>query len=382
MTKRKPPARKKSSSSPSRAKSSQSNLSLGTILIILIIAALVYFLNLDLNPNLATPTPPVIVGAGDGWYEIYFTDPTCPPEAQRRGGIDETVAADMRQAQLQVDVAAYELNAPPIVDALLELAARGVTVRVVVDSDHADKPAVVQLRNNNIRVEEDGRSAIMHNKFVVIDGRIVWTGAMNLTTNDVHCNNNNFVRFDSPELAANYIEEMNEKYDDGQFGPRSPDTTPNERISINGVVIENYFAPEKSIAPIIAAEINKAQRDIRFMAFAFTHEDIGEAMLERAEAGVNVTGVFETTGSNTAFSYYPPMRDAGLPNLQVRQDGNPRMMHHKVIIIDGQTTIFGSFNFTASANDSNDENIVIVHDPTFASFFVEEFNTVWQEAQR
>jgi phosphatidylserine/phosphatidylglycerophosphate/cardiolipin synthase-like enzyme len=105
-------------------------------------------------------------------------------------------------------------------------------------------------------------------------------------------------------------------------------------------------------------------------------------MLERAEAGVTVRGVFETTGSETQFSYYGDMQDTGLANVQVRQDGNPRVMHHKVIIIDRQTVVLGSFNFSASANDNNDENIVIVHDPTFTSFFVEEFNTVWSEARQ
>jgi phosphatidylserine/phosphatidylglycerophosphate/cardiolipin synthase-like enzyme len=56
-------------------------------------------------------------------------------------------------------------------------------------------------------------------------------------------------------------------------------------------------------------------------------------------------------------------------------------MHHKVFIIDRETVIFGSFNFSDSANRRNDENILIVHDPVFASFFVEEFEAVWQEAQ-
>jgi len=221
----------------------------------------------------------------------------------------------------------------------------------------------------------------MHNKFIVIDGRFTWMGSLNFTSNGVYCNNNNLVRIDSPRLASNYITEMNEMYDGREFGPRSPVNTPNERLNINGVLVENYFAPEKELAPIIADLISQAQNDIKFMAFSFTHEDIGEAIFDRAEDGVNVQGVFETTGSNTDFSYYPDMAAAGLANLQVRQDGNPRIMHHKVIILDGATTILGSFNFTGNANDSNDENILIVHDPEFTSYFLEEFAAVWNNAR-
>jgi phosphatidylserine/phosphatidylglycerophosphate/cardiolipin synthase-like enzyme len=205
---------------------------------------------------------------------------------------------------------------------------------------------------------------------------------MNFTTNGVYCNNNNIVRIDSPQLAQNYIAEMSEMYDDRQFGPRSAVNTPNEHLTIGGAAVENYFASESELGPIIGDLVNSAQSEILFMAFSFTLDLIGEPMLDRAEAGVNVRGVFETTGSETDFSYYGDLLDFGLENINVRQDGNPRIMHHKVIIVDRQTVLFGSFNFSNNANDSNDENIVVVHDPTFASFFVEEFNTIWAEAKQ
>lgn len=318
---------------------------------------------------------------GEGWYQIYFTNPVCPPEEERMGGLDELIAADILAAQEQVDVASFDLDAEPIVNALIELEERGIPVRVVTDTDNADLSSIRRLRRNGISVIEDDRSALMHNKIVVIDGRILWMGSTNLTSNDIYCYNNNLARFDSPELVANYLTEVAEMYDDREFGPRSPENTPDPDLTLNGIRIENYFAPETEVAPIIAAAIEQAQSEILFMAFSFTNESIGEAMIAKAEAGLTVQGVFETTGSDTDFSYFPPMREVELGNLQVRQDGNNRFMHHKVIIIDRQTVIFGSFNFTDSANDSNDENILIVHDPTFASYFVEEFNFVWEEAK-
>ena len=315
------------------------------------------------------------------WYDLYFTNPTCPDEENRVGGIDEIIADDLLKAQAQVDVAAFDLDSPPIVNALIELEERGVTVRVVTDEDNGKLSSINRLRRNGISVVEDKRSAIMHNKFIVIDGRYVWTGSMNFTTNGVYCNNNNMARIDSPKLAANFLTEMAEMYDDKEFGPRSPVNTPNEKLTIGGVQVENYFAPETEVAPIIGDLINQANDEILFMAFSFTSDLVGEPMFERAENGVNVRGVFETTGSDTEYSYYGEFKDAGLPNVDVRQDGNGRIMHHKVIILDRETVIFGSFNFSANANDSNDEAILIVHDPTFASYFVEEFEAVWNEAK-
>lgn len=314
------------------------------------------------------------------WYDIYFTNPTCPPEEERTGGIDETIAETILNAQSRVDVASFDFEAEPIVNALIELEKRGLPVRVVTDTDNADLSSINRLRRNGISVVEDKRSGLMHNKFVIIDDRYLWVGAMNLAGRDVYCHNNNIVLFDSPELSVNYTAEMDEMYNDRAFGPTSPDSTPQEQLVINGIELENYFAPEKRLIPIIAAETAKAQEEILFMAFSFTHDDLGEAIIGRAEEGVAVRGVFEKTGSNTEYSYYPIMSNAGISNLQVRTDGNGYLMHHKVIIIDRETTIFGSFNFSDSANTSNDESIIIIHDPEFTSYFVQEFESVWNEA--
>jgi phosphatidylserine/phosphatidylglycerophosphate/cardiolipin synthase-like enzyme len=368
-----------------RSSSKGTPLSLSSIILLIFAAILAYFLNLKWGPIETTPeppNPPTTSGQIGDWYEIYFTDPSCPPVEERQGGIDETIADDIRQAQLQVDMAAFEFNSEPILEALLELEERGITVRVTIDTDYEDESAIRRLRRNGISVVTDDRTALMHDKFIVIDGRYTWVGSMNFTTNGVYCNNNNIVRIDSPQLAQNYIAEMSEMYDDRQFGPRSAVNTPNEHLTIGGAAVENYFASESELGPIIGDLVNSAQSEILFMAFSFTLDLIGEPMLDRAEAGVNVRGVFETTGSETDFSYYGDLQDFGLDNINVRQDGNPRIMHHKVIIIDRQTVLFGSFNFSNNANDSNDENIVVVHDPTFASFFVEEFNTIWAEAKQ
>lgn len=363
------------------------NKKAGGAILVLVLAVLSVIFGQDLlqqfgldegEPLIETVVDPA---APADWYEIYFTNPTCPPEDERVGGLDEDIASDMLSAEVRVDVAAYDLDAEPIVQALIELEARGVEVRVVTDTDNASLSSINRLRRNGISVQEDKRSALMHNKFVVIDGRIVWLGSMNFTTNGVYCNNNNIVRINSPRLAANYTAEMDEMYGDNLFGPDSPQNTPNESLSIGGIEVENYFGSEKEIGLIISRRVARAESEILFMAFSFTDEQIGEALLGRADAGVIVRGVFERVGSNTPFSYYTPLAQARLANVAVLTDGNPQVMHHKVFIIDQSTVILGSFNFSDNANRRNDENVLIVHDPAFAGYFIEEFETVWAEAQ-
>lgn len=365
----------------------------GAVVVVIFVLSLIFGVDLFEQMGMETPGVPVLtdpdtpaapVGAGADpadWYEIYFTNPACPPEEERAGGVDEIIAEDILTAERRVDIAAFDLDSEAITEALMDRETAGVEVRIVTDEDNGDLSSIRRLRNNGSSVVEDRRTGLMHNKFVVIDGRITWVGSLNFTTNGVYCNNNNIVRIESPRLAANYTAEMDEMYIDRLFGPDSTGATPNETLLIQGVEVENYFGPEIEIAPIIARTVVRANSEILFMAFSFTDDQIGEAMLGRADAGVQVRGVFETVGSDTSFSYYPLLQAANIPNVQARTDGNPRIMHHKVFIIDRETVIFGSFNFSDSANRRNDENIVIVHDPTFAGYFVDEFETVWQEAE-
>lgn len=314
-------------------------------------------------------------------YEIYFTNPTCPPEEERRGGLDELIAADIRQATRSVDIVAFELKAESIIEALIDARQRGLTVRAVVDNDYSPASTTNRLRRHGISVVEDQRSTLMHNKFIILDGETVWTGSMNFTTNGAYCNNNNIVRISAPELAANYTIEMEEMFIDRQFGITSPvNTTP--LFNLGGVPVENYFAPEDGVAAHIMRHLEQAEREILFLAFAFTNDDIGEVVFERGEAGVTVRGVFEATGAGSQYSYFADLNESGLPTVSVRTDRNPRAMHHKVFVIDRETVIFGSYNFSANAERRNDENVLIVTDADFASYFVEEFEVVWQESER
>ena len=93
---------------------------------------------------------------------------------------------------------------------------------------------------------------------------------------------------------------------------------------------------------------------------------------------MKVRGVFETTGSETQFSEYGRMKSTG---LDVLQDGNPYLMHHKVFVIDGKTTVLGSFNISQNAETSNDENLLIVDEDAMAGLFTQEFERVQAQAK-
>jgi phosphatidylserine/phosphatidylglycerophosphate/cardiolipin synthase-like enzyme len=112
------------------------------------------------------------------------------------------------------------------------------------------------------------------------------------------------------------------------------------------------------------------------MAFSFTDYPLAKAMIDRAASGVDVAGVFEKVGSETQYAELRTLHCAGVP---VRQDGNPSFLHHKVIVVDQRFVITGSLNFSTSAEESNDENVIIIDNPEIASLYIQEFERVWAQ---
>lgn len=323
---------------------------------------------------------PVVEEPGGAWYQIYFTSPRYPDEdAYHTGGLDERLVAAIDEAQESVDVAAYDFDLTSVADALIAAKKRGVRVRLVTDTDNVDERAVRNIKKAGIPVVDDGRGAIMHDKFVIIDVSTVWTGSWNLTENGTYRNNNNAVALQSVRLAENYATEFEEMFEEESFGPNSPADTPHPRLKIGGVAAENYFAPEDEVAEKLISLLGGAQSSIHFMAYSFTHDGIGKAMRDRAKHGVIVQGVFEDRQANNEYSEYGRLKK--VKGVEVRLDGNPYIMHHKVIIIDDETVVLGSFNFSASADEKNDENVLIVHSAEFAAHYLAEFRRVWADAK-
>ena len=181
-------------------------------------------------------------GAQKGFWTVYFTAPTGSRDpATYHGGVDEALASAIAGTQRTIDIAAYEFNSPALTQALLEAKARGVRVRIVTDNEDGlgdEDSTLGQLQAAGIPVVTDERSALMHNKFIILDGQVVWTGSWNLTVNDTYRNNNNAIALRSQKAVENYQTEFDEMFIEGRFGPTSPVNTPNHVFSQDDTVIQ------------------------------------------------------------------------------------------------------------------------------------------------
>jgi len=351
------------------------------ILLLIALALTACSPQLDEQPTLLLATEfavtPTVVTSD--WFQVYFTNPAAPMAEDYAGGPDEVLAAAIDRARLSLDVAVYSLNLWSIRDALLDAHRRGVNVRMVMESDNMDSDEAQALIAAGIPILGDRREGLMHDKFVVIDRQEVWGGSMNFTTGGAYQDNNNLIHVRSAEVAQDYSCEFEEMFVEDKFGPDIVAATPFPTLTVGGTDLEIYFSPDDGVAARLVELIQSAQESIYFMAFSFTSNDIGAAMLERAAAGVTVAGVMdEGQVSSNQGGEYDPFRQAG---LDVRLDGNPGLMHHKVILIDRSIVITGSYNFSASAEERNDENLIVIYNPDIAAQYLTEFMRVYAQAQ-
>jgi phosphatidylserine/phosphatidylglycerophosphate/cardiolipin synthase-like enzyme len=163
-----------------------------------------------------------------------------------------------------------------------------------------------------------------------------------------------------------------------RFGALSLQDTPHPTLSLDGMMLEVYFSPDDDPAARIIDLLRSAEESIEFMVYAFTADDIADAMLDRAHEGVVVRGVIERRQANNEGSEFERLHQSA---VDLRLDSNRNSMHHKVILIDGRTVITGSYNFSRSAQEYNDENVLIIHDVDTTARFLLEFERIFDAAQ-
>jgi len=344
------------------------------VLLVVVIAALA---SCGLTDTSIGSAPNVPAG-----MSVYFT----AADGQASNGVDQYPEKDIAAAKKTLDIASFDFNLPSFTDAVVKAKQRGVQVRVVLDEENgsqrlsaSDSPtgqsfdAVRALKNAGITVVDGGRSnGLMHDKFIIIDGAVLYVGSWNMSYNDTYRNNNNLLRIVDNTLVDNYEAKFTELYVDKRFGTRATVGAQTPQTTLDGVPIENYFSPVDDVMQKIIAEVKGAKSSVKFMAFTYTYDDLAQAMIAQQKAGEKVEGVIENRGASQG-----AMPELFCAKVPVEVDGNKYTMHHKVIIIDDNTVITGSFNFTRSADTANDDNVLIIHSSGVAALYDAEFEKVY-----
>ncbi len=302
---------------------------------------------------------------------------------------DKGLFSLIRSARESLDGAFYDIADPGVTAALIEAAQRGVRVRLVTDTDNMvekndptrPRQAILELQAAGIPVRDDRRSAIMHHKFLIVDGHTVWMGSTNLTTSSLYHHNNNALILKSRALADEYGKEFSKLFEQGVFGPLGGllDGLLRPTMRLGDASVQVFFSPKGGGKGAVADELRHARKSIHFLTFSLTDKEVGGVLGEKLQAGVKVRGVFDRWLAAGQYSLFLPFKAEG---QAVFKDGNEALMHHKVFVIDGSTVITGSYNYSQNAEFANNESFVIVRrSPGLARAYEAEFDRVMQAAR-
>jgi phosphatidylserine/phosphatidylglycerophosphate/cardiolipin synthase-like enzyme len=135
---------------------------------------------------------------------------------------------------------------------------------------------------------------------------------------------------------------------------------------------EVYFSPNGECTNAIIRELSKAQNTVLVQAYSFTSAPIAKALLDAHKRGIKVEVILDKSQRTQSYSSATFLFNVGIP---VRIDAQHSIAHNKVMIIDGETVITGSFNFTKAADEKNAENLLIIRDKELALLYTKN----WQE---
>lgn len=148
-------------------------------------------------------------------------------------------------------------------------------------------------------------------------------------------------------------------------------------INSTDLVLKNaqtqvYFSPRGGCTDAIVASISSAKKSILVQAYSFTSAPIAAALKAAHDRGVDVRVFLDKSQKTERYSGLTFFVHAGVPAWI---DPEHAIAHNKIMIIDGETVITGSFNFTKAAEQSNAENLLIIKDQGLAKLYADNWNS-------
>lgn len=145
--------------------------------------------------------------------------------------------------------------------------------------------------------------------------------------------------------------------------------------------VEYYFTkaqqhPEKALE----TQINSTRSTLDIAIYSLTKKDIVESIIAAKKRSVNVRIITDRTEAKTKVqaSELLLLKNAGIP---IKENTHPGLMHMKVSIIDKSVVTTGSYNYTQNASTENDEVLVVIHDPSVATKWADEFQQMWDDTK-
>jgi phosphatidylserine/phosphatidylglycerophosphate/cardiolipin synthase-like enzyme len=142
-------------------------------------------------------------------------------------------------------------------------------------------------------------------------------------------------------------------------------------ITLNNTSVQIYFSPKGGCTEAVVNEISHAKEELLIQAYSFTSKEIAEAIVKAHKKGIHVEIILDKSNKSATYSAGDFTAHMGIITYI---DDKHAIAHNKIMIIDKETVITGSFNFTKAAEEKNAENLLIIKSKELAKIYIENWN--------
>lgn len=265
----------------------------------------------------------------------------------------------LKNAQSSILILSFTFSDPEVIRIVNQKASEGIDVQLIIDRDHLSGLSGQLHPSIHIGTRAQGEGHL-HHKILIVDREYIWLGSANFTHSAFTSTKNLAIGFFSPEIGVQlYQEALN-------IVSSSPRISTNPlSCSYGNQLLELYVLPHNAPeAPRLTETmmnemgkqklislIDNAKHHIKISVDVWTYKDASRAIIHAMQRGVQVDVVV----GNTKDEAVKMMIQSG---IRVKQGKN---LHHKFMLVDHETLLNGSPNWSMNAFSRSDESFIILY---------------------
>jgi PLD-like domain len=202
---------------------------------------------------------------------------------------------------------------------------------------------------------------------------------------------NNCLTLNSSQLAAIYKGVFEDLLNRDHPHTKEGGSNASAAVKVGNMNITPFYSPSRGedIENAVVSKLNDAKR-VRVLSFLVSDPGVLKALSRfKEDSTLDILGVYDPNGMNDAtrrtsqdpsrFWFRDDNRFVAAPSHPFNQHGGENdFMHNKVLIVDDDTVITGSYNFSENA-ELNDENVLVMNSPDLAAAYTGYFDALYSQ---
>lgn len=262
----------------------------------------------------------------------------------------------------------FGLNDPALIKTLGSRIQSGIPATLYYDPSGSSKRLHISLAQ--ARLHPVQRGGLMHQKILIVDRDLVLIGSANMTSASLRMHDNLVVGMRNERVARFLLE-------------RAPYRSGYLRTCAGGQDLELWLLPDQRGHALadLRRKLRSATSSIRIALFTFTHPALIEDVIAAHRKGISTTVVIDLhSGLGASAKAIKRLREEG---VKVLLSQGIQLLHHKFVLIDENTLLSGSANWTKAAFAKNSDCILALHNLSYAQkkFMKHVWHRIETEAQ-